>query len=64
MMVGSRPDGADGEQGEGESRKWPAGHGVSTPFNNLPEEVGAGHQLKQPSSWDFIADLSGFPQVS
>lgn len=49
MVVGSRPNGADGEQSKGESRKGPAGHSVSTPFNNLPKEVSTRDQLKHSS---------------
>ncbi len=49
MVVGSRPNGADSEQSKGESWKGPAGHSVSTPFNNLPKEVRTRDQLKHPS---------------
>lgn len=48
VVVRSGSYGAQGEEGEGESRQGPGGCSVATPLQNLPEEVSARDPLKHP----------------
>lgn len=46
VHAGSGPDGADGEEGEGEGWQSPDSYSVSTPLHDLPEEVCPRHKLE------------------
>lgn len=48
VMVGSGPDGADGEEGKGEGWKGPSSEGEAAPLGDLPKEVGTRNELKHP----------------
>lgn len=68
MVVGSGCEGAHSEEGEGEGRKGPSDHSVTTPLHNLTQEVRSGHQLKystctaaenSSTGWTITVDRCG-----
>lgn len=50
VVVSPGSDGAGSEEGEGEGREGPGGHGVAAPLYHLTQEVGPGNQLEH-SAW-------------
>lgn len=63
-MVGSGPNGADGEEGKGEGWQGPNSQSVATPLYDLPEEVSTRDKLKHPAMWDPVDVLPRLPQVT